>query len=175
MKLTKEIVLSLFLLAAVVVVPYILTKVFRTAPAPRIEPFQARNPVAVNKLIRGIASGGDIVVPTQKQAATEAAASAEVMGVFETSEQFQDVGAPANGSAPTSVQAPMGANLSIPTPPESAVPPPQRGSLDRAPMMNPYVPTPDNESVATALQPEITAPVGNMTVSSFVSGPAPFS
>jgi hypothetical protein len=158
MKLTKEMILSLVLLAFVIIVPYALTNIFGREQKVIIaiqENFKGQQgaPI-VYEHIRGITGGGPTIPGGQKKPSVM-----EVKGVYENDDGYTDVNGSCNdGHPPNSSSSPVNVNLSIPTPSEKTVPLPS--SAERLPRANIWISMPDDGSVETALAPEITEPSG---------------
>jgi len=171
MKLTKQMMLSLVLLAFVIIVPYALGNMFDREPDVKKvlrENFQGQGAAIVYEHIRGITGGG----PTIPGGHTKPI-PVEVKGVYEDDCGYTDVnGTCDEGHPPNSTSSPVNVNLAIPTPSEKTVPVPN--SSERLPRANIWVSTPDDDSVVRALVPEITTPSGIADVLP-ANGPGPSS
>ena len=87
MKATKQIFLSVFLLVLVLVVPYILMKMFGNKSdnsGNEVEHFQAHNPQVVRENIQAIV-GSESPIPGEKKVRS----IPEVRGVYETTNLYK--------------------------------------------------------------------------------------
>jgi hypothetical protein len=171
MKLTKQIFLSVFLLALLLVVPYILTNLFQSKAdnsGNEIEDFQEHNPQAVREHIKAIVGSGS-PIPGEKKVQS----IPEVRGVYETTNLYKNTkdNMIEDGAAPDSISSPAGHYLEINPLSESSYPMPNMSS-ERLPIPNPMIETADNESLKLATAPEITVSLNKMSVDSFLGGPA---